>query len=224
MQVRLCLDHQDYVRAQILARKISPRVFDADPSKQKKQPKEGDNVVEEAPADIPSLLELKRIYYELMIRYIGSFLYSLYFPALLRQLLLHVVTFGCFCMSMITKSCASRRRLIWAVHGSINNNGCLYTFRMCVYCSFQVQHLQIILAFYSYLYIYCSKIIFKCVSFLFSTLDQTLLSIYNLVCLFLKPLISRSSPIGRFTLKIMLIKDDTSILGWKIFYFFYFLE
>ncbi|PSS21550.1 26S proteasome non-ATPase regulatory subunit 12 A like, partial [Actinidia chinensis var. chinensis] len=68
-QVRLCLDRQDYVRAQILSRKISPRVFDADISKEKKKPKEGDNVVEEAPADIPSLLELKRIYYELMIRY-----------------------------------------------------------------------------------------------------------------------------------------------------------
>ncbi|MCL7032521.1 hypothetical protein MKW94_030248 [Papaver nudicaule] len=68
-QVRLCLDRQDYVRAQILSRKISPRVFDIDASKEKKKPKEGDNVVEEAPADIPSLLELKRIYYELMIRY-----------------------------------------------------------------------------------------------------------------------------------------------------------
>ncbi|THU45401.1 hypothetical protein C4D60_Mb02t17550 [Musa balbisiana] len=68
-QVRLCLDRQDYVRAQILSRKISPRVFDADASKEKKKPKEGDNIVQEAPADIPSLLELKRIYYELMIRY-----------------------------------------------------------------------------------------------------------------------------------------------------------
>ncbi|XP_008245342.1 PREDICTED: 26S proteasome non-ATPase regulatory subunit 12 homolog A-like [Prunus mume] len=68
-QVRLCLDRQDYVRAQILSRKISPRVFDIDPAKEKKKPKEGDNIVEEAPADIPSLLELKRIYYELMIRY-----------------------------------------------------------------------------------------------------------------------------------------------------------
>ncbi|KAI3862258.1 hypothetical protein MKW92_007046 [Papaver armeniacum] len=68
-QVRLCLDRQDYVRAQILSRKISPRVFDIDASKEKKKPKEGDNVVEEAPADIPSLLELKRIYYELLIRY-----------------------------------------------------------------------------------------------------------------------------------------------------------
>ncbi|CAM8996631.1 unnamed protein product [Rhodiola kirilowii] len=68
-QVRLCLDRQDYVRAQILSRKISPRVFEVDPSKEKKKPKEGDNVVEEAPADIPSLPELKKIYYELMIRY-----------------------------------------------------------------------------------------------------------------------------------------------------------
>ncbi|AQK91294.1 26S proteasome non-ATPase regulatory subunit 12 homolog B [Zea mays] len=68
-QVRLFLDRQDYVRAQILSRKISTRVFDADPSKEKKKPKEGDNIVQDAPADIPSLLELKRIYYELMIRY-----------------------------------------------------------------------------------------------------------------------------------------------------------
>ncbi|XP_022154185.1 26S proteasome non-ATPase regulatory subunit 12 homolog A-like [Momordica charantia] len=68
-QVRLCLDRKDYVRAQILSRKISPRVFDADLTKEKKKPKEGDNIVEEAPADIPSLMELKRIYYELMIRY-----------------------------------------------------------------------------------------------------------------------------------------------------------
>uniref|UniRef100_A0A7N0T9C3 PCI domain-containing protein n=1 Tax=Kalanchoe fedtschenkoi TaxID=63787 RepID=A0A7N0T9C3_KALFE len=68
-QVRLCLDRQDYVRAQILSRKISPRVFEIDPSKEKKKPKEGDNVVEEAPADIPTLPELKKIYYELMIRY-----------------------------------------------------------------------------------------------------------------------------------------------------------
>lgn len=74
--MRLCLDRQDYVRAQILSRKISPRVFDADTTKEKKKPKEGDNVVEEAPADIPSLLELKRIYYELMIRYLLRFFCS----------------------------------------------------------------------------------------------------------------------------------------------------
>ncbi|XP_074280680.1 26S proteasome non-ATPase regulatory subunit 12 homolog A-like [Silene latifolia] len=68
-QVRLCLDRQDYVRAQILSRRISPRVFDIDSSKSKKKPKEGDAIVEEAPANIPSLQELKRIYYDLMIRY-----------------------------------------------------------------------------------------------------------------------------------------------------------
>ncbi|EPS67773.1 hypothetical protein M569_06999, partial [Genlisea aurea] len=68
-QVRLCLDRQDYVRAQILSRKISPRVFEADTSKDKKKPKEGESIIEEPPADIPSLLELKRIYYQLMIRY-----------------------------------------------------------------------------------------------------------------------------------------------------------
>ena len=77
-QIRLCLDCQDYVRAQILLRKISPRVFDADTSKEKKKPKEGDNIVEEPPADIPSLLELKRIYYELMIRYLPLLLSSLF--------------------------------------------------------------------------------------------------------------------------------------------------
>ncbi|KAL3613485.1 26S proteasome non-ATPase regulatory subunit 12 A [Castilleja foliolosa] len=68
-QVRLCLDRQDYVRAQILSRKISPRVFEVDPSKEKKKPKDGESLVEEAPADIPSLSELKQIYYQLMIRY-----------------------------------------------------------------------------------------------------------------------------------------------------------
>ncbi|KAG9144674.1 hypothetical protein Leryth_024402 [Lithospermum erythrorhizon] len=68
-QVRLCLDRQDYVRAQILSRKISPRVFEADPSKEKRKPKEGESIVQEPPSEIPSLLELKRIYYELMIRY-----------------------------------------------------------------------------------------------------------------------------------------------------------
>ncbi|KAE8720177.1 26S proteasome non-ATPase regulatory subunit 12-like protein A [Hibiscus syriacus] len=76
-QVRLCLDRQDYVRAQILSRKISPRVFDVDPSKEKKKPKEDNNVVEEPHADIPSLLELKRIYYELMIRLLLQIYYML---------------------------------------------------------------------------------------------------------------------------------------------------
>ncbi|XP_074280646.1 26S proteasome non-ATPase regulatory subunit 12 homolog A-like [Silene latifolia] len=67
-QVRLCLDRQDYVRAQILSRRISPRAFEVDSSKAELKHK-GDAVVEVAPADIPSLLQLKRIYYELMIRY-----------------------------------------------------------------------------------------------------------------------------------------------------------
>ncbi|XP_071725119.1 26S proteasome non-ATPase regulatory subunit 12 homolog A-like [Rutidosis leptorrhynchoides] len=68
-QVRLWLDRQDYVRAQILSRRISPRVFNAETPKEKKRAKEGDSIIEDAPADIPSLLELKRIYYEHMIRY-----------------------------------------------------------------------------------------------------------------------------------------------------------
>lgn len=59
LQVLLSLDHQDYVHAQI--QKISPLVFDADPSKQKKKTKEGESIVEEAPVDILSLLELRRI-------------------------------------------------------------------------------------------------------------------------------------------------------------------
>ena len=79
-QVRLCLDRQDYVRAHILSRRISTRVFDADPSKEKKKPKEGDSIVQEAPAEIPSLLELKRIYYELMIRYVMLLLNYIYAP------------------------------------------------------------------------------------------------------------------------------------------------
>lgn len=85
-QVRLCLDRQDYVRAQILSRKISPRVFEADTSKEKKKPKEGENIVEEAPAEIPSLSELKRIYYELMIRY-GNICYFFTFQKKKKNLL-----------------------------------------------------------------------------------------------------------------------------------------
>ncbi|KAL6502645.1 26S proteasome non-ATPase regulatory subunit 12 A [Orobanche hederae] len=54
-QVRLCLNLSDYVRAQILSRKISPRVFEVDTSKEKNKPKEGDSIVEVPPADIPSL-------------------------------------------------------------------------------------------------------------------------------------------------------------------------
>lgn len=75
VQVRLCLDRKDYMRAQILSRKVSTRAFVVETGKDKKKPKEGDNVVVEPPPDVPSLLELKRIYYDLMIRY-GLFLYE----------------------------------------------------------------------------------------------------------------------------------------------------
>lgn len=68
-QVRLCLDREDYMRAQILSRKINPKVFNPDTGKEKKKPKEGDNIVEEPGPDIPTLPELRRLYYELMIRY-----------------------------------------------------------------------------------------------------------------------------------------------------------
>uniref|UniRef100_A0A803NAM1 PSMD12/CSN4-like N-terminal domain-containing protein n=1 Tax=Chenopodium quinoa TaxID=63459 RepID=A0A803NAM1_CHEQI len=45
-QVRLCLDGNDYVQAQILSRKRSPGIFDIDPLKEKTKPKEGDAIVE----------------------------------------------------------------------------------------------------------------------------------------------------------------------------------
>jgi hypothetical protein len=67
-QVRLCLDHKDYIRAQILSRKINPKVF-IESGKEKKKPKDGDNIVEEPAPDVPTLPELRRIYHELMIRY-----------------------------------------------------------------------------------------------------------------------------------------------------------
>ncbi len=67
-QVRLCLDRKDYMRAQILSRKISPRAFNPEADKDKKKPKEGENMVEAPGPDVPSLPELKRIYYELLIR------------------------------------------------------------------------------------------------------------------------------------------------------------
>lgn len=72
-QVRLCLDRKDFVRAQILARKISPRAFII-----KEGIKRGENTgeigiegtaIEEAEAGTPTLEELKLQYYALMIRY-----------------------------------------------------------------------------------------------------------------------------------------------------------
>ena len=67
-QVRLCLDRKDFIRAQILSRKINPKVF-IESGKEKKKPKDGDNIVEEPAPDVPILPELRRIYHELMIRY-----------------------------------------------------------------------------------------------------------------------------------------------------------
>jgi 26S proteasome regulatory subunit N5 len=67
-QVRLCLDRKDFVRAQILSRKINPRSFTETP-RQKKKAKEAESIIEEPAPDVPTLPELRRIYYELMIRY-----------------------------------------------------------------------------------------------------------------------------------------------------------
>ncbi|KAK3436704.1 hypothetical protein EUGRSUZ_C01526 [Eucalyptus grandis] len=46
-QVRLC---KGYVCARIISRKVNSRVFDADPSIEKKKSKEGENIVEQASA------------------------------------------------------------------------------------------------------------------------------------------------------------------------------
>jgi 26S proteasome regulatory subunit N5 len=72
-QVRLCLDRSDFVRAQILSRKISPRAFAA-PIGAKKGEATGEVGIEgtavEAPAlGTPSLEQLKLQYYALMVRY-----------------------------------------------------------------------------------------------------------------------------------------------------------
>lgn len=72
-QVRLCMDKGDYIRAQILSRKISPKAFT-----ERRGEGAGDIGIEgtaiEAPADdIPSLFELKAIYYNTLIRYHRKF-------------------------------------------------------------------------------------------------------------------------------------------------------
>eukprot|EP00899_Mesostigma_viride_P029474 jgi/Mesvir1/9711/Mv12183-RA.1 len=73
-QVRLCLDRKDYVRASIMAKKISPRVFkeETPEEKEKKAKKKGLDEAEhvEAPdVGIPEMPVLKQSYYQLMIRY-----------------------------------------------------------------------------------------------------------------------------------------------------------
>jgi len=72
-QVRLCLERKDYVRAQILSRKISPRAFTA-LAAAKKGEATGEIGIEgtaiEAPAPgTPTMEELKLQYYALMVRY-----------------------------------------------------------------------------------------------------------------------------------------------------------
>lgn len=72
-QVRLCLDRKDYIRAQILSRKVSPRAFVVTTGN-KKGESTGEIGIEgtavEAPAPgTPSLEDLKLKYYALMIRY-----------------------------------------------------------------------------------------------------------------------------------------------------------
>lgn len=72
-QVRLCLDKQDYIRAQILSRKISPKAF-----VERKGEGQGEIGIEgstiEAPDEgVPGLEDLKLMYYQLMIRYHSHF-------------------------------------------------------------------------------------------------------------------------------------------------------
>lgn len=72
-QVRLCLDRKDFVRAQILSKKISPRAFTA-PEGGKKGEQTGEigiegTAIEEPEEGTPSLEALKLLYYSLMIRF-----------------------------------------------------------------------------------------------------------------------------------------------------------
>lgn len=71
-QVRLCLQRKDYIRAQILSRKVSPRAFAEQPGK--KGQATGEVGIEgtaiEAPVEgTPALEQLKLKYYGLMIAY-----------------------------------------------------------------------------------------------------------------------------------------------------------
>ncbi|GFR44258.1 hypothetical protein Agub_g5460 [Astrephomene gubernaculifera] len=68
-QVRLCLDKKDFIRAQILSRKVSPRAF-----VERKGEGQGEigiegTAIEEAEKGTPSLSALKLRYYQLLIRY-----------------------------------------------------------------------------------------------------------------------------------------------------------
>ena len=73
--MRLCLDSDDYMRAQILAKKISPRAFAENTTMggvtgaKKKAVVKEEGAVEAAAADVPPLMDLKLKFYELMIRW-----------------------------------------------------------------------------------------------------------------------------------------------------------
>lgn len=73
-QVRLCLDRKDFVRAQILSKKVSPRAFVPQPEGAKKGETTGEigiegTAIEEPEEGTPSLEALKLQYYALMIRF-----------------------------------------------------------------------------------------------------------------------------------------------------------
>ena len=67
--MRLVLDRKDFVRAQILSKKISPATFK---EREKKEGQKGpvrDSTVAEPLEGTPALAELKLMYYSLMIRF-----------------------------------------------------------------------------------------------------------------------------------------------------------
>lgn len=68
-QVRLCLAKGDHPRAQILARKVSPRAFIPKKGEEKGQIGIEGTAIEEAEEGVPSLPELKLRYYALMVQY-----------------------------------------------------------------------------------------------------------------------------------------------------------
>lgn len=71
-QVRLCLEREDYVRAQILSNKVSPRAFVPKPDRKGDAAGEigiEGTAIEEPEEGTPSLEALKLRYYELMVRY-----------------------------------------------------------------------------------------------------------------------------------------------------------
>lgn len=71
-QVRLCLARKDYIRAQILIRKVSPRAFKHRPEKKGEAAGEvgiEGTIIEGAAQGTPTLNELKLQYYRLYIQY-----------------------------------------------------------------------------------------------------------------------------------------------------------